>query len=87
MAVLCLFTPAMMMCFDVSSQAHSGTCGLNTSVIFSTSPLLNECDLIDLFQCRYTREYLGERRVAKERHTFRVGGALDLGRTEPRQVV
>src|SRR5438105_7227064 len=80
MAVLCLFTPATMMCFDVSSQAHSGTCGLNTSVIFSTSPLLNECDLIDFFQRRCTREYLGERRLAEERHAFFAGSALDFGR-------
>src|ERR1700745_4252867 len=83
MPVRCLFTPATMMCFDVSSQTHSGTCGLNTSVIFSTSPLLNECDLIDFFQRRCTREYLGERSFAKGRHTVRVGGALDFGRGAP----
>src|SRR5437773_2659972 len=69
----------MMMCFDVSSQAHNGTCGLNTSVIFSTSPLLNECDLVDFFQRRNPRKYFLERGIAEERHTFIMGGALDFG--------
>ena len=45
-------TPARMTCLDVSSQAHKGTWGLKTSVSFSASPLSNECDLVNFFQCR-----------------------------------
>src|SRR5437868_6526788 len=75
----CRFTPATMMCFEVSSQAHSGACGLNTSVIFSTSPLLNECNLVNFFKCRRTGEDLRERRFAKRRHSLIKGGALDFG--------
>src|SRR2546426_9411774 len=71
-------TPATMMCLDVSSQAHNGTFALKTSVIFSASPLLNECDLVNVFQCRDAGKYFLERRIAKKSHAFIVRRAFDF---------
>src|SRR5260370_953377 len=76
MASRCRFTPVIMRCFEVSSQAHNRACGLKMSVIFSASPLLNECDLVNFFKCRDTSEYLEECGVAKECHSFVMGRAL-----------
>src|SRR5437870_4661301 len=76
----CLVTPATMTSFDVSSQAHNGACGEKTSVIDSTSPLLNECNLVDFFQRCYAGKNLCQRGIAQERHAFVVGGALNFRR-------
>src|SRR5262245_4676184 len=72
------FTPATITCLDVSSQAHNGACGLNSSVIVSTKFLLNECDLIDFLQCGRAGKDFRESRFTQEGHPFIVSGALDF---------
>src|ERR1051325_10701683 len=77
-AVRLRFTPATIRCFEVSSQAHCGTCGLTISISLSTTLLLNESDLVYFFKRRYPVEHLCERGVAQECHAFVMGSAFDF---------
>src|SRR5262245_54674407 len=74
------FTPATITCFDVNSQAHSGACGLKTSVTLSARPLLNECNLVDFLQRGDARKDLLQRVVAQEGHALFVRHLLDFRR-------
>src|SRR5215472_4439686 len=82
LSVICIrrgFTPATMRWCEVSSHAHRGSCGLNTSVTLSRSPLSNECHLVNFLQGRDARKYFRERRLTEKRHAFFVRDSLDFG--------
>src|SRR5437867_4181823 len=76
----CEFTPATIPCLDVNSHAHNGASGLKNSVIVSTRPLLNECDLVDYLQRGDSCKDFRESGVAQERHAFVMRHPLDFRR-------